>query len=741
MKKLNYFLPLLLLAASTTISCSESEVDNPTNPDTEEQTPTNPDPDIDDDKDDDPVVSTGPEGNLILDYGFDLELGAEDGWKASVQPQNISIVDDSDEKNSFDSNALRITMDAQTRPQAIGNTFEVTKGTTYTISFSGVFYPNDNEFNQDSAGSFISLNIVEGTAGKNTAVAAGNQRIYAADIEAAGEGAVIDRQFTIDVPEDATYTTMTPRFVLTAGTVYLDKISVVEGDVMPLTISSFKIEPVEIEDDVHYQKLVVDHNGDEATAVVKYEIVEGDGEIKLYSIAGSDEFYYYAPTPSTVSTLIKVIITDGEESIDETCTYQSAIFTYDNYYLDKTLWEEVNNPTNAAAYAFHENNPALPNILLIGTSISVGYTNPVWSGMSGLANVYRIPENSLNTPYGLQKLDFWLNGIGGADVKWDVIHFNFGHHDLKQSNSGYAVPLADYKTNLPLIFDKLLAHSKKLVWANTTYCNQCGNKGSGTFRVPADIVKYNAAAAEILSQDKYSSILVDDQYTLTESNKQWLNGVHFTGEGYSALAKQVCGWLKYALGVGEKPGTSEPTNPDITDPADPIELISDSSFDKALGTDGWKAVQVVGDISIVDESNSQNLFGNNALRLTLSSAAKNTQVVAKAISITPGASYKVTYSAVYYPDDNAFVNGKGGKFLTLNFAQGAQTGLAGGNITTTSNGSQRIYDTDDDFEIAIIDREFVLTIPSEATYTAITPKFVLTAGTAYIDNVSVMKLE
>src|SRR5260221_7460827 len=67
----------------------------------------------------------------------------------------------------------------------------------------------------------------------------------------------------------------------------------------------------------------------------------------------------------------------------------------------------------------------LPRVLLIGDSISMGYTLPVRELLQGKANVHRIPENGSSTPVGVAKLKAWL-----GDGKWDVIHFNWGLHDL-----------------------------------------------------------------------------------------------------------------------------------------------------------------------------------------------------------------------------------------------------------------------------------------------------------------------
>ena len=84
-----------------------------------------------------------------------------------------------------------------------------------------------------------------------------------------------------------------------------------------------------------------------------------------------------------------------------------------------------------------EINPKLPNVLLIGDSISIGYTRPVRKKLSGVANVFRPNTNCGPTTKGVSELDKWL-----GDRKWSVIHFNHGLHDLKYMgpNKNLAVP-------------------------------------------------------------------------------------------------------------------------------------------------------------------------------------------------------------------------------------------------------------------------------------------------------------
>ena len=110
-----------------------------------------------------------------------------------------------------------------------------------------------------------------------------------------------------------------------------------------------------------------------------------------------------------------------------------------------------------------EDQPGLPRVLLVGDSISVGYTLPVRELLKGRANVHRIPTNGGSTTKGLANVDQWL-----GDKKWDVIHFNWGIHDLRIQDGKALVGPEAYEKNLRAIVAKLKATGAKLIWASTT---------------------------------------------------------------------------------------------------------------------------------------------------------------------------------------------------------------------------------------------------------------------------------
>ena len=192
-------------------------------------------------------------------------------------------------------------------------------------------------------------------------------------------------------------------------------------------------------------------------------------------------------------------------------------------------------------------DPTLPRVLLIGDSISIGYTDPVRKELAGEANVYRIPVNGGPTTRGLAHLDDWL-----GTEKWDVIHVNWGLHDLKYMNEAGAltvvkqgeqqVPPQDYRKNLAALFDRLEKTGAALIWATTTPV-PAGAKG----RVADDAVAYNAIAAEVV-QDR--DVRVNDLHAVAAADLDSLQkpkNVHFTPKGSAALAKAVAKSVRAAL--------------------------------------------------------------------------------------------------------------------------------------------------------------------------------------------------
>jgi hypothetical protein len=193
------------------------------------------------------------------------------------------------------------------------------------------------------------------------------------------------------------------------------------------------------------------------------------------------------------------------------------------------------------ALAKIEDVPGLPRVLIIGDSISIGYTLDVRELLKGKANVHRIPTNGGPTTNGLKNIQAWL-----GNSKSDVIHFNWGLHDLKYiqddpskradpkaPGSHPQVALADYEKNLAELVKTMQATGAKLIWCNTTHV-PAGSDG----RVEGDELKYNEAAARVMTA---AGIPTNDLRThaLAKPEAQLPANVHYSPEGSRYLAEKV----------------------------------------------------------------------------------------------------------------------------------------------------------------------------------------------------------
>jgi hypothetical protein len=185
----------------------------------------------------------------------------------------------------------------------------------------------------------------------------------------------------------------------------------------------------------------------------------------------------------------------------------------------------------STAWDFVKDDPKLPRVLIIGDSVSRGYTQATRKYLAGKANVHRAPANCGPTAAGVAKLDIWL-----GNGHWDVIHFNFGIHDRN-------TPTADYAKRLEAITQRLQATGAKIIWASSTPIPDDASKQ----QIAALIVERNQVALGIM---RANGVVVDDLYEkiLPELAKyQRPNDVHFTDEGYDFLGVKVSTCIEAAL--------------------------------------------------------------------------------------------------------------------------------------------------------------------------------------------------
>lgn len=193
------------------------------------------------------------------------------------------------------------------------------------------------------------------------------------------------------------------------------------------------------------------------------------------------------------------------------------------------------------------------NILIIGDSISIGYTPYVKTAMADVANIVHNTGNAQASNYGVSNIKSWL-----GSTHWDVIQFNFGLWDvayrlagtttLDKVNGILTATPAQYKANLELIVQELIKTNAKLIFVNTTYI-PVAEPG----RIVGDENVYNAAALEVMN--KYGiqvNNITSKSKNIHLQNGLGTNNVHYNATGYQQLADLITTNLNAAL-VGMTP--------------------------------------------------------------------------------------------------------------------------------------------------------------------------------------------
>ena len=193
-------------------------------------------------------------------------------------------------------------------------------------------------------------------------------------------------------------------------------------------------------------------------------------------------------------------------------------------------------------------------MLLLGDSISIGYTPGVCRLLQGFKTVCRPDANCGDTECGLENIHAWLGGH-----HWEVIHFNWGLHDLcyrhpearvygnrDKVRGTQSVPVDRYAANLRKLVRVMRSQADRLVFATTTVV-----PGGEAGRFSGDEMKYNEAALAVV---KEHGIFIDDLYDLTRampaSSFIAPGDVHFTVEAYEVISRKVAQSIREVLSKG-----------------------------------------------------------------------------------------------------------------------------------------------------------------------------------------------
>lgn len=193
-----------------------------------------------------------------------------------------------------------------------------------------------------------------------------------------------------------------------------------------------------------------------------------------------------------------------------------------------------------------------PKILIIGDSISIGYTPFVRENLKDVADVFHNPGNAQHTGKGLDSITSWID-----KGNWDIIQFNWGlwdlcyrHPDSKvqgnrdKVNGKITFNGEDYERNLDSIVKLIKKNSDaKLIFVTTSYVPK---REAGRFT--EDAIKYNEIAKRVMKSNNVkinhiyeTSKEIHADYGLGDDN------VHYTKKGYELLGQQISDFLKQEI--------------------------------------------------------------------------------------------------------------------------------------------------------------------------------------------------
>ena len=178
-------------------------------------------------------------------------------------------------------------------------------------------------------------------------------------------------------------------------------------------------------------------------------------------------------------------------------------------------------------------DPKLPNVLLLGDSITRSYFPDVTKNLSGIANVYLMASS---TSVGDPRLPRQIAEFAMQGVSFSVVHFNNGLH-------GWGYTEMQFKSGFPIFLQAIraLPGRGQLIWASITPVKPEASNGATNPRIDAR----NAIAQAFIESEK---ILVDDLHALMKQHADlYEDPFHFNKAGSAIMGDQAAAIIKNAL--------------------------------------------------------------------------------------------------------------------------------------------------------------------------------------------------
>ena len=176
------------------------------------------------------------------------------------------------------------------------------------------------------------------------------------------------------------------------------------------------------------------------------------------------------------------------------------------------------------AYGLTDETCGLPRVLLVGDSICNEYQRGVRERLKGKMNVtYWVSSYCVTSPAYLPLLSIYLD-----EAKYDVIHFNNGHHTPSKT------PMEAYSKGLEAAFDLIRRKQPqaKLVWCSTTPLKSAA--------MTVRCRERNEAASKVVG--KIGGVAIDDLFALCDPldrESYWRDNHHFRPAAVAMQAEQV----------------------------------------------------------------------------------------------------------------------------------------------------------------------------------------------------------
>jgi lysophospholipase L1-like esterase len=226
-------------------------------------------------------------------------------------------------------------------------------------------------------------------------------------------------------------------------------------------------------------------------------------------------------------SLLTITACQSGKSSNPTSSYEDSEIIPGQKFIDKECSQKM------------EALDGRPTILVVGDSISIGYTPTVREEFPDFQVIHN-PCNAQNSIFGAVKIKEWLK----HSERWNVCTINHGIWDLMRS-SKYGVSVSNYTSNLRYEVTQLKKVCDVVVFANTTHI-----PSKATTVARENLNTYNQAAEELMNE---MNVPVCDLNTVSNNivhlhaGYEAEDNVHWNDEGSEVLGRTLTNCINESM--------------------------------------------------------------------------------------------------------------------------------------------------------------------------------------------------